>query len=77
MSLSILVSTLFSVVEEYGRWNQEKNTWSGAIAELYGGRADISLSTFSISNVRLNAVDFLLLIFYYDNLQLIKKLLLL
>lgn len=47
-----------SEVEEYGIWNPKKNTWSGAIGELYNGRADISISDFSITSARFNAVDF-------------------
>ncbi|KAL2749305.1 putative glutamate receptor isoform X1 [Vespula maculifrons] len=54
---------IVSEVEEYGRWNSTTKTWSGAIAELYYGRADISLSEFSMSNARLNAVDFTIPIF--------------
>ncbi|KAF7382219.1 hypothetical protein HZH66_013651 [Vespula vulgaris] len=54
---------IVSEVEEYGRWNPTTKTWSGAIAELYYGRADISLSEFSMSNARLNAVDFTIPIF--------------
>lgn len=49
---------IVSEVEEHGRWNPKEMTWSGAIAELYAGRADISLSEFSMTNDRLNAVDF-------------------
>ncbi|XP_046828254.1 probable glutamate receptor [Vespa crabro] len=49
---------IVSEVEEHGRWNPKEKTWSGAIAELYTGRADISLSEFSMTNDRLNAVDF-------------------
>ncbi|KAL2712484.1 hypothetical protein V1478_018007 [Vespula squamosa] len=49
---------IVSEVETYGIWNSVDNTWSGAIGELYSGRADISLSGFSMTNARLNAVDF-------------------
>ncbi|XP_043682408.1 glutamate receptor 1-like isoform X1 [Vespula pensylvanica] len=58
---------IVSEVEQYGRWNPEKKTWSGAIAELYAGRANISLSEFSITNARLNAVDFTLPILISKN----------
>nr|KAF7398292.1 hypothetical protein H0235_016300 [Vespula pensylvanica] len=54
---------IVSELEQYGRWNPTTKTWSGAIAELYYGRADISLSKFSMTNARLNAVDFTLPIF--------------
>ncbi|KAL2749295.1 glutamate receptor 1-like isoform X1, partial [Vespula maculifrons] len=54
---------IVSEVEQYGRWNPTTKTWSGAIAELYYGRADISLSEFSMTNARLNAVDFTVPIF--------------
>ncbi|KAL2713236.1 glutamate receptor 1-like isoform X1 [Vespula squamosa] len=49
---------IVSEVKEYGRWNPKEKTWSGAIAEIYYGRADISLSDFSMTNARLNAIDF-------------------
>ncbi|KAF7383166.1 hypothetical protein HZH68_015015 [Vespula germanica] len=61
--LCVTLNFSFDIVSEvgqYGRWNPKKKTWSGAIAELYAGRADISLSEFSITNARLNAVDFTL-----------------
>nr|XP_050852280.1 glutamate receptor ionotropic, NMDA 3A-like [Vespula vulgaris] len=47
-----------SEVETYGRWNPEENRWTGAIGELNSGRADICFSGFSMTNARLNAVDF-------------------
>ncbi|KAI4485056.1 hypothetical protein M0802_012814 [Mischocyttarus mexicanus] len=47
-----------SEVDEYGSWNQHENTWSGAIGEIYSGRADISFSDFAMSSARLNVVDF-------------------
>ncbi|XP_047350396.1 glutamate receptor 1-like [Vespa velutina] len=47
-----------SKVDEYGRWNPNDNTWSGAIGEIYAGRADISISDFSMTSARLNVVDF-------------------
>ncbi|KAL2713229.1 LOW QUALITY PROTEIN: glutamate receptor 1-like isoform X1 [Vespula squamosa] len=64
---------IVSEVEQYGRWNPEKKTWSGAIAELYAGRADISLSEFSITNARLNAVDFTLPILISKNCLFFRK----
>ncbi|XP_035732953.1 uncharacterized protein LOC118446415 isoform X4 [Vespa mandarinia] len=51
---------IVSEVEEYGSWNLKEKTWSGAVGELYAGRADISISDFSITSARLNAVDFTL-----------------
>ncbi|XP_043670262.1 uncharacterized protein LOC122630145 [Vespula pensylvanica] len=47
-----------SEVETYGRWNPEENMWTGAIGELNSGRADICFSGFSMTNARLNIVDF-------------------
>nr|KAF7425196.1 hypothetical protein H0235_007634 [Vespula pensylvanica] len=49
---------IVSEVEEYGSWNPKEKTWSGAVGELYAGRADISISDFSITSARFNAVDF-------------------
>ncbi|XP_047349701.1 uncharacterized protein LOC124949128 [Vespa velutina] len=61
--LSITLNFSFNIVsevEEYGSWNLKEKTWSGAVGELYAGRADISISDFSITSARLNAVDFTL-----------------
>ncbi|KAI4485058.1 hypothetical protein M0802_012816 [Mischocyttarus mexicanus] len=49
-----------SEVEDYGTWNKQTNTWTGAMGEMYSGRADISISDFSMTSVRLNFVDFTL-----------------
>lgn len=49
---------IVSEQEEYGSWNPKRKTWSGAIGEIYAGRADISISDFSVTNARLNVVDF-------------------
>lgn len=49
---------IISEVETFGRWDPRENTWSGAIGELYAKRADICFSGFSMTNARLNAVDF-------------------
>lgn len=57
MNLNFSIDVV-SEVEEYGRWNPKEKNWSGAIAELYAGRADISFSKFSMTSARLNAVDF-------------------
>nr|KAF7398298.1 hypothetical protein H0235_016306 [Vespula pensylvanica] len=35
---------IVSEVEEYGKWNPKEKTWSGAMAELYTGYVEISLS---------------------------------
>ncbi|XP_035718041.1 uncharacterized protein LOC118439891 [Vespa mandarinia] len=51
---------IVSEVEEYGNWNSKEKTWSGAVGELYAGRADISIGDFTITGPRLNAVDFTL-----------------
>ncbi|KAF7382270.1 hypothetical protein HZH66_013702 [Vespula vulgaris] len=64
---------IVSEVKEFGRWNPEKNIWTGAIAELYAGRADISLAGFSITNDRLNVVDFMLPHVITKNYLFIRK----
>lgn len=51
---------IVSEVEEYGSWNPKDKTWSGAVGELYAGRADISISDISITSARVNVVDFTL-----------------
>ncbi|XP_046822124.1 glutamate receptor ionotropic, delta-2-like [Vespa crabro] len=51
---------IVSEVEEYGNWNSKEKTWSGAVGELYAGRADISIADFTITGPRLNVVDFTL-----------------
>ncbi|KAL2713237.1 glutamate receptor 1-like [Vespula squamosa] len=64
---------IVSEVEEYGRWNTEEKTWTGAIAELYARRADISLSGFSVTNDRLNVVDFTHPILETENFLVIRE----
>ncbi|KAF7382215.1 hypothetical protein HZH66_013647 [Vespula vulgaris] len=64
---------IVSQVKAYGRWNSREKTWSGAIAELYYGRADISLSDFSMTNDRLNAVDFTIPLMTSKNILVIRE----
>ncbi|XP_047368011.1 uncharacterized protein LOC124956351 [Vespa velutina] len=64
---------IFSKVEEHGSWNPGKKSWSGAIAEVDGGRADIALAEFSITHERLNSVDFTIPIFTSKNCLFIRK----
>ncbi|XP_047350366.1 probable glutamate receptor [Vespa velutina] len=49
---------IIAEVKTFGRWNPKENIWSGAIGELNSGHADICFSGFSMTNARLNAVDF-------------------
>ncbi|XP_047350330.1 glutamate receptor ionotropic, delta-2-like [Vespa velutina] len=46
-------------VKEYGRWDEKKKIWTGAVGEIASGRADISISEFSLTNSRLNVVDYI------------------
>ncbi|KAF7383150.1 hypothetical protein HZH68_014999 [Vespula germanica] len=74
--ISITLNFSFNIileVEEYGRWNPEKNIWTGAIAELYAGHVDIALSGFSITNARLNVVDFTHPVFKTKNFLVIRE----
>lgn len=74
--LSITLNFSFDIVSdvnEHGKWDPKEKTWSGAIAELYTGRADIALAEFSINDDRLNAVDFTLPIFITKNYLYIRK----
>ncbi|XP_043682441.1 glutamate receptor ionotropic, delta-1-like [Vespula pensylvanica] len=64
---------IVSEVEEYGRWNPKKKIWTGAIAELYAGHIDIALSGFSITNARLNVVDFTHPVFKTKNFLVIRE----
>ncbi|KAL2712483.1 hypothetical protein V1478_018006 [Vespula squamosa] len=64
---------IVSKVNEYGRWNPKENTWSGAIGEIYAGRADISISDFSMTSARLNVVDFTLPLVFSKNCIFIKE----
>ncbi|KAI4493411.1 hypothetical protein M0804_001587 [Polistes exclamans] len=50
--------SIVSTVNEYGRWNQKENTWTGAVGEIYAGRADIAIADISMTSERLDAVDF-------------------
>nr|XP_050865552.1 probable glutamate receptor [Vespula vulgaris] len=74
--LCTILNFSFDVVlesEEFGSWNPEKKTWSGAIAELHAGRADISLSGFSVTNARLNVVDFTVPFLNIKNFLVIRE----
>ncbi|XP_014600535.1 PREDICTED: probable glutamate receptor [Polistes canadensis] len=51
---------IVSEVEEYGAWNPKESKWTGAIGEIISRNADICPSSFSITNSRLNNVDFTL-----------------
>ncbi|XP_047349712.1 glutamate receptor ionotropic, kainate glr-3-like [Vespa velutina] len=64
---------IVSEVNEHGSWNTKKNTWSGAIGELYVGRADISISDFSMTSARLNVVDFTFPLLLSKNFLYIKE----
>ncbi|XP_046821639.1 glutamate receptor ionotropic, delta-2-like isoform X2 [Vespa crabro] len=64
---------IVSEVNEHGSWNAKKNTWSGAIGELYVGRADISISDFSMTSARLNVVDFTFPLLLSKNFLYIKE----
>ncbi|KAI4482435.1 hypothetical protein M0802_013722 [Mischocyttarus mexicanus] len=50
--------SIVSIVNEYGTWNQKENTWTGAVGEVYAGRADIAISDISMTSERLDVVDF-------------------
>nr|XP_050851476.1 glutamate receptor 1-like isoform X3 [Vespula vulgaris] len=59
--LCVTLNFSFKVVSEvdsYGLWDPKENIWTGAIGELYSGRADVSFSAFSMTKARLNVVDF-------------------
>nr|XP_050865887.1 glutamate receptor 3-like isoform X2 [Vespula vulgaris] len=64
---------IVSEVEEYGEWNPEEKTWSGGIAELYNGRADIFISDFIISKKTLNDVDFTLPLLNFRHILVIRE----
>lgn len=45
-------------VDSYGSWNPQKNSWTGAIGKLVDNEADIGIAAFTITNERLNHIDF-------------------
>ncbi|KYQ52733.1 Glutamate receptor, ionotropic kainate 2, partial [Trachymyrmex zeteki] len=45
-------------VDSYGSWNPQKNSWTGAIGKLVDNEADIGVAAFTITNERLNHIDF-------------------
>jgi len=45
-------------VEGFGGWDRHKNTWTGVIGQLVADEADIGVSALTITNRRLNVVDF-------------------
>lgn len=64
---------IVSRMDEYGTWNPNENTWSGAIGEIYAGRADISISDFSMTSARLYVVDFTFPLIISKNCVFIKE----
>ncbi|XP_043682406.1 glutamate receptor ionotropic, delta-1-like isoform X3 [Vespula pensylvanica] len=64
---------IVSEVKEYGRWNPDEKTWSGGMAELYTGRADISISDFMINNDRLNVIDYTIPLLTSKNILVIRQ----
>lgn len=44
--------------EVYGNWNEENRTWTGVIGEVVSRVVDFGVGEFSLSNHRLNVVDF-------------------
>ncbi|KAF7401107.1 hypothetical protein HZH68_006927 [Vespula germanica] len=47
-------------MKEYGRWDEENKIWTGAVGEIAAGRADISISEFSLTNNRLDIIDYII-----------------
>ncbi|XP_043487217.1 glutamate receptor 2-like [Polistes fuscatus] len=47
-------------VKEYGRWDDDNQIWTGAVGEIAAGRADIAIGEFSLTNSRLDVVDYIL-----------------
>ncbi|XP_018307131.1 uncharacterized protein [Mycetomoellerius zeteki] len=45
-------------VDSFGSWNPQKNSWTGAIGKLVDNEADIGIAAFTITNERLNHIDF-------------------
>lgn len=43
---------------EFGSYNMTTKRWSGAFSLVASGKADIGISDFSMTNIRLNFVDY-------------------
>lgn len=67
--------TLDLVAEEaeFGSFNRTTKSWNGAIRHVASGEADIGVSDFSMTNTRLDYVDFTVPIFATRNYLFIKQ----
>lgn len=45
-------------VTEFGGWDQQNKTWTGAIGQLAENKADVGISAFTITTSRQNVIDF-------------------
>lgn len=70
MNFTVMVT---SVETAYGNWNKEDRVWTGAIGEVVLNKVDIAISEFSITNHRLDVVDFTLPLILSRNRVFFKK----
>ncbi|XP_076760312.1 putative glutamate receptor [Xylocopa sonorina] len=64
---------LTSFMPAYGSWDKRDQIWTGVIGEVASNRADLGVAEFSMTNHRLNAVDFTLPLFMSHNRIYFKK----
>ncbi|XP_017765685.1 PREDICTED: glutamate receptor ionotropic, delta-2-like [Eufriesea mexicana] len=64
---------LTSSISAYGSWNKEEKVWTGLIGEVVSKRADFGVAEFSMTNHRLDVVDFTLPLIISPNKIYFKK----
>lgn len=64
---------IVSEMSEHGMWNQQNQTWSGAMGEIVSGRADFAIADMSMTSFRVRYVDFTLPLIISRNSLYIKE----
>lgn len=57
----------------YGNWNEDEQVWTGVIGEVVSNRVDFGVAEFSMTNHRLDVVDFTLPLILSRNKVYFKK----
>ncbi|CAL7936743.1 unnamed protein product [Xylocopa violacea] len=64
---------LTNFMPAYGSWDKQGQSWTGVIGEVASNRVDLGVAEFSMTNHRLNAVDFTLPLIVSHNRIYFKK----
>ena len=58
---------------EYGIWDENQQTWSGAMHLIVTGKVDLIVSDLSITSKRLQSADFSIPLFSSQDVLFVKK----